>query len=486
MNDSQVALRVLVLEDIREQAERIRQVCLAEVDAGVITVEVSRNADDAMWKLRSGHFDLAICDLSVPKNANSMLPDKKHGIGVVSHALRDFPGMPLVILSEYAEDKSVLHEFRGHENRADPYGIGTDVAMFMPFTNDAAPECDDYIRDCLRRSLMVAHVNVINDAEVELTLAQKRVLQVLTIGRGADTVEISRRLGGQSSSTTLQIELKQDATPIGFLVAKIDKYDRISSEEQGAKRAAMAYPPGLSATVVDTVKAGAGDLGGLFYRTQDGHERSLFTCLGKDQAAAYTAVTALIDGCKTLASSSRRTKQKLNEIRGELVFTSELPPGVDQRRVSRCDEIEVDLGLSIQHGDLHGENVLVATGPGANAVLIDLADVRIGPSCFDPITLELSTVFHSDVQAIRGDWPTVDQMNNWSDLDGFVGGCPFEDHVRLCRDWTRDVATSDEEILAVALSYALRQLGFDTGPTDLALALVDHTLTGLESHPSVR
>lgn len=478
MIDPGATLRVLVLEDKRDQADRLRQVCLGVAELGDVLVEVSRNAEDAMWKLGSGHFDLAICDLSVPKDANSIAADKRHGIRVVRHALEAFPGMPIVVLSEFAEDKSVLREFRGRENRADPYGIGTDVAMFMPFPNDSAPECDDYIRECLGSSFRVAKVNVINSMAVDLSLAQWRVLQVFTVGRGADTVEIKNLLGGRSSSKTLQIELKRNGLVVGFLVAKIDTHDRIASEDQRAKQAAMFYPPGLPASVVDRVMAGAGDLGGLFYRTQDG-QRSLFECLESDQDAAFAAVTAVMEGCKPLARSSGRTTQRLNEIRGDLIFTSELPPNVDPEKIAECDEIEIEIGLSIQHGDLHGENILVAGDEGPDAVLIDLADVRDCPSCFDPITLELSTVFHPEAQLIRGAWPSKEQMEDWSDLDAYVIGCPFEQHVRICRGWARDVASSEQEILAVALSYALRQLRFDSSPADLALALVEHALGAL-------
>jgi len=52
----------------------------------------------------------------------------------------------------------------------------------------------------------------------------------------------------------------------------------------------------------------------------------------------------------------------------------------------------VQARICVQHGDLHGLNVLV--GAMNAPLLIDFAEVRHGPAATDPVILELSAIFH--------------------------------------------------------------------------------------------
>jgi hypothetical protein len=131
----------------------------------------------------------------------------------------------------------------------------------------------------------------------------------------------------------------------------------------------------------------------------------------------------------------------------------------------------------LQHGDLHGENVLV--NDACKPVLIDYTDVRRTTGCLDPVTLELSAVFHPAAQAARRGWPSEDQARSWHDLDAFVAGCPYEAYVRACRAWMMEVASSREEIDAVVIAYCLRQLRFDGCPRSIADALIEQACARL-------
>ena len=65
-------------------------------------------------------------------------------------------------------------------------------------------------------------------------------------------------------------------------------------------------------------------------------------------------------------------------------------------------------------------------------MLIDYGDVRRANAALDPVTLELSAVFHPDIAGVLGDWPTVDQISNWADIDAYCKNCPtpVDDFVR--------------------------------------------------------
>ena len=51
------------------------------------------------------------------------------------------------------------------------------------------------------------------------------------------------------------------------------------------------------------------------------------------------------------------------------------------------------------HGDLHGANVLARKD--GECVIIDFGDVGDGPASLDPITLELSLLFHTSRPSSR-------------------------------------------------------------------------------------
>ena len=124
------------------------------------------------------------------------------------------------------------------------------------------------------------------------------------------------------------------------------------------------------------------------------------------------------------------------------------------------------------HADLHGGNVLVK--PTGQPLLIDYGDVGPGPSPMDPVTLELSLVFHPDSSAASSGWPTTDQCRAWANLDQFVAGCPFESFVRACRDWAFESANVGERVVyAVAYAYALRQLKYPGTDSLKALAIAE-------------
>jgi hypothetical protein len=116
---------------------------------------------------------------------------------------------------------------------------------------------------------------------------------------------------------------------------------------------------------------------------------------------------------------------------------------------------------------MHGENVLVS--PDGSAVIIDYGDVDEGTASLDPITLELSLLFHPKGPLRGGAWPSHAQAVSWGNLDQYVQGCPAEAFVRECRAWASSAAAGNREVAVTAFSYLMRQLKY--GDTDKALAL---------------
>jgi hypothetical protein len=141
--------------------------------------------------------------------------------------------------------------------------------------------------------------------------------------------------------------------------------------------------------------------------------------------------------------------------------------GID---VAPIEARTVRAGQCSQHGDLHCANVVFAEGD--QPMLIDFADAGISFSAVDAITLELSTVFHAQHTMLPGNWPTEEGMLRWPLPEQFTDGCPFAPFIIGCREWAVGAAESQEEVVALAYAYAMRQLRYEDTDKMLARALI--------------
>jgi thiamine kinase-like enzyme len=147
--------------------------------------------------------------------------------------------------------------------------------------------------------------------------------------------------------------------------------------------------------------------------------------------------------------------------------------GID---LATFENLEIDVARCVQHCDMHCGNVLFdASG---RPMVIDYPDTGDAIASLDPIALELSTIFHKDAPD-RAGWPTEGQAAKWTNVDAFCAGAAYEPFIGSCRAWAEGVAASPQEVLAVAYSYALRQLKYDDTDKGLARAIVNACIAGL-------
>src|SRR5262249_45777373 len=135
----------------------------------------------------------------------------------------------------------------------------------------------------------------------------------------------------------------------------------------------------------------------------------------------------------------------VGDIRAELLTDSALlaaAPVLAGTKWDRFEEQRLHIRACVQHRDLHGLNILVA---GERPVVIDYGEVDIAAASLDPITLELSLVFHPRARSIKGDWPSVAQAEKWYDLEVYLDGCPVAEFVRACREWADEAKIGNRE-----------------------------------------
>jgi len=105
-------------------------------------------------------------------------------------------------------------------------------------------------------------------------------------------------------------------------------------------------------------------------------------------------------------------------------------------------------------------------------MLIDFGDTGLSFASADPVTLELSTVFHTRHSTLPPGWPVEGDMEEWPNLQKFIQNCQFGEFITACREWASAEAGSPEEVVAVAYAYAARQLKYLDTDKAMARALI--------------
>lgn len=70
-------------------------------------------------------------------------------------------------------------------------------------------------------------------------------------------------------------------------------------------------------------------------------------------------------------------------------------------------------------------------------------------------------------------------MAQWVNVDAFCSGSVYEPFIRSCRAWAEYAAATPQEVIAVAYSYALRQLKYEDTDKAIVRAIVDACRAGL-------
>jgi CheY-like chemotaxis protein len=465
-------VHVLIVEDNPVQAAWFEKACKEALPPADVLVELADNADSALRLLESQHFDLAVCDLAIPADPVSLRPDWQHGLRVVRTMRSQHGGLPIIVVSEYGKDSSILRTLMREAGNADPYGANAGYPMLTCFANDELPECERDLVDALGRSAGVARLPVTGGGAAGLTVSEVRALQVFACSCGGTAAEVSGMPGGLSGAKTLRLTvLDTDARPAARVAAKLGSRSRVAHEAGAYRQASILLPATLGVPLTSTVDAGADGQGGAFYGLAAEYTRDLLECVKLRPEDAAAVVRKLRERLQPVYEAAGPRERTVLEIRRDIVRRSDArDAGTHEATIVALDGLSVRTTNCLQHGDMHGKNVLVSAA--CEPVLIDYGDVRHTTGCLDPLTLELSAIFHPAAASIRGDWPTLAQAAAWHDLDTYVEDCPFEEYVRACRAWTEEVAASPQEIDAVLLSYCLRQLRYDAGPEDTAMALI--------------
>jgi CheY-like chemotaxis protein len=459
------ACRLLLIEDDHTEAVAIEAACCPDPQS--VAIAVVSNSADAEDALSDGEYDLIICDLALPSDARRFEPDTAEGMRLFALIREQSQGTPVIVLSGHA-DMDMMPTFLQANRDGDLYGRGTEEPLVQFYPKERLPDCVDAVRTHIGRLEGLDRLELEITRGPELSLSDQRALKIFGRRTGASRGVIEPLDGGLSESRTLKVSYTDiDGGSTGVVVAKLGSLKRVIRESSRYDQLAPLLPAGLSAPQLYVVQVGAGRRGALVYQLADEGTRSLFDLVVAGDEGTVVAAERLGQKMREWTAEAPVVTRSLAEMRRQLVSDLELrtaeAPEFDERR------IEIELRETTVHGDLHGLNVLV--NQNDEPILIDFGEVRRANAALDPVTLELSVVFHPAIAGRLGDWPTVAQAERWLDLDAYCENCPAEALVRTCRAWAQEVSAGEREIVATGYAYSMRQLKYGGAVAPLATAV---------------
>ena len=405
----------------------------------------------------------------------------EHGIATAQEARSLAPGTPVFIYSGFRKEAE-FESLIAAAHPQDLFGAG-EMDMVRSFDKTKPDVLYEAVRE--HHQGLADLTNAVDltpegDHPPDLSEYDKRILRIYARSRGGVVARYSAMDGGRSSAHTLRLEvIGPGGGTKARVVAKLNRLTQVVQEaERFDEHVAGRLGAGLYADSTRRITAGAGPRGGTFYSFASAYPMALFKVLADDPARAAEAVRRLQLGVEPWQLTKVGVQQPLGDVLHAVCETEpRLPAGV------LWPESIKQLGIALfkcsSHGDLHGGNVLVdQTGA---ALLIDFADATEAAALLDPITLELSVVLHPDSPLRSNAWSSVDQADQWADLDRWLEGCPCREYVRACREWQQSVSRGSRDPDAVMLAYCLRQLTFPDAREDILAALIQGALRRLEA-----
>lgn len=442
-----------------------------------MTVECAHatNRKDALQSIRArDHFDLGICDLRIPSESQTLDSSTNFGRETFATFRERRPGTPVWVFSAYADEDDFLDNLLHAQQQGDPYGCGRNEPMVRHFRKGRLVNVVEELSRCY---LELGRLNEIEfsteGVNFDFSLEEERLLRIMTRRLGGKAAKLSALGGGLSGSRVLLLRVYDN---LGFVAAQcvIKLGDRQSLEDEARRYRRFvpaALPPGSFVPLFDTVTDGAGGSIALAYTLAVEEPSSLGKALETDEATALDLLANLRIAESSWLAAGHVERMSigdvcdlLSSIRDPVTAAGCLDGDISLLLPSK----EIYVKLSAQHGDLHLENVIA--GP-SGPTMIDYGRTGIRVASYDPVSLELSLVFHPTGRSLSGDWPSMEQARQFDQLNSYLQGCPAPAFVKLCRQWAYSQA-QDKEVYASFLAYALRQLKFPDTDSNLAKSYI--------------
>lgn len=434
--------------------------------------------ETATSALEENFFDLVILDMKIPPSDTSLDIAVEHGQRVFHLTREKTPGTPIFILTASEPDDFALKLAR-FGGTHDLWGGGYETNILDYFKKEETIELIEKIK---------ALASVLHDTDsvtlnsrgrsLNLTSQQERILKVYTRRAGGVSCDIAVLNGGLSDTRVVRAVAQDDqGRTLHVCAGKLGSIEKVEEEHRAFEQHVTRLTIGTFPPKFCMIDKALTRTCGLFYTLAEG-DITLFDFTAQRRGAAAGTVDKVRTSLSRWSDARSRGVCTVGDIRRHLLPDSKLESLRDKFDLDFVNDIEAETlrsSRSCIHGDLHAANVLVRTS--GDPILIDFGDVGVGPTVLDPVTLELSFLFHPDGVANGQSASLSGLISSWPDIDSYLDGNPLKDIVNACRNWAHDVSGSDRDVLASAYAYTIRQLKYETIEPSITIELLKSICT---------
>lgn len=457
-------MRILLVED---EDRSIRQVVpRIERAAPGCDLVVAMCRDDAIKSILNDEFDLIICDVRIPPTMASADISESHGLVVSATARRAAPGTPVIFLTAFSTGRDTRTQLStGSTHMA--FGIESYPMAFL---------CEKGDLDEIEARISTVN-NAIESLETDCNIVESDVSDEMFLRAvrsyarqiGHRNVTI-RSTGGLSGAVTGRVTLTSDSGDTASVFMKVaSNAVAVHEYDQFNQYVPNRIQPGYSAPFIPPTLAGLRTKAALISTLADERCLPLFELLRQRPADAADAVRRLQEATASWWQRGNPTTVTLGELRKRRLTDGDAAAaGLSLARLEDDETLDVQVKTSISHGDLHGDNIFM--DQSGRPIMIDFGDVGPGSAPLDPVTLELSILFHPHGPARDTDWGQNIDGGMWNEVEKFADGSPFEEFILACRSWAMQSDTPDS-VYAVAYAHTLRQMKYPDSAKALAEAI---------------
>ena len=464
-------MHVLLIEDELDFIEELIKI-LGQIPYTIYS-KTARNLKSAESLIQNHFFDLVVLDLNIPTCERALDASPIHGLAIFEYCRANSPGTPIFVLTgSYAED--FIQQLLNYQQIADIWGAGNKVGMVNFLKKHQLDEFQPKLTTLAEQISSLNDSVELNRDNLDLTLQEDRQIRIFCRRFNAKHCVVSRISGGMSSAKVFKIELKDKwgANRLNA-VAKLGPHRLIRNEGENFKKHISLLEPSATPRILAMQEYGAGNCAGIYFQLKNNYDLSLFDIALNQKENVSNLINCSYEFTKPWSFGVPHTLKKIKNIRRR-VLNDDLFQDICREHqlnwVGELEKVKIPVNWACIHGDLHGKNILVSEQN--TVVLIDYGDVGYGPVSLDPISLELSILFHPS-QCDLGEWPSKRQAKMWGAIEEYSKGCPAIEYIKACRAWANKVAAGKREITASAYSYLIRQLKYDDTNVELTMALLE-------------
>lgn len=473
-------MKILLVEDNRSYAETLKERILSLSTPTDVLLAESR--DSALALLQNEFFDIIILDLQIPTIDGAFDLEYVHGQEVFFSALEHAPGTPVYILTG-SEPDAFLRGLAKHGQSHDIWGDGIPVATVDYHHKEDGDQLLAHLSEIAPRIAATDNIRINTGGQpIELKPEQKRALKVFTRLNGGASCKL-KRLGGLSDAIVLKVSVLETTGHVRCeCVGKLGLARHVRKEITAYNSEVTHLRLGAFAHVISYHDQGLRGFSGIFYALADQHSDTFFDLALNRPGKAKVVLTSARDALSRWSNAGSVNNVTIREVRQRILSDEHFEKIIakhDLQGLHALDDRIVSISASCIHGDLHGGNLLVNSKD--QPLMIDFGDVGAGYTCLDPITLELSMLFHPDARASGLSNHLESSVGDWLNLEVYSANSPVAPIVQFCREWAYDVGPHDDSVLIVAYLFTLRQFKYETVPKDTLTTLLQGILKALDS-----